>query len=82
LTFKFNDDHEEENVPEAPAKIDTPVEEPKETPVLPTYKSGDTDIELPAPTADGTAIPESKDVKVKKNKKLNENKKSVIKIRP
>jgi hypothetical protein len=85
LTFKFNDDHEEENVPGTPEKINTPgtpAEEPKEAPVIPTYKSGDTEIELPAPTADGTAIPESKRVKVKKNKKLNENKKSVIKIRP
>ena len=85
LTFKFNDDHEEENVPETPEKINTPatpVVDPKETPVIPTYKSGDTEIELPAPTADGTAIPENKEVKVKKNKKLNENKKSVIKIRP
>ena len=85
LTFKFNDDHEEENVPETPEKINTPgtpVVDPKETPVIPTYKSGDTEIELPAPTADGTAIPESKGIKVKKNKKLNENKKSVIKIRP
>ena len=85
LTFKFNDDHEEENVPETPEKINTPgtpVVNPKETPVIPTYKSGDTEIELPAPTADGTAIPENKEVKVKKNKKLNENKKSVIKIRP
>lgn len=85
LTFKFNDDHEEENVPETPEKINTPgtpVVDPKETPVIPTYKSGDTEIELPAPTADGTAIPESKGIKVKKNKKLNENKKSVIKICP
>jgi hypothetical protein len=80
LTFKFNDDHEEENVPEAPAKIDTSVEEPKEAPVIPTYKSGDTEIELPAPTADGTAIPENKEVK--DTKKVNENKKSLIKIRP
>ena len=85
LTFKFNDDYEEENVPETPEKINTPgtpVVDPKETPVIPTYKSGDTEIELPAPTVDGTAIPESKGIKVKKNKKLNENKKSVIKIRP
>ena len=82
LTFKFNDDHEEENVPEAPVKIDTPAEEPKEAPVIPTYKSGDTEIELPAPTADGTAIPENKEVKVKNSKKINEGKKSVIKIRP
>ena len=82
LTFKFNDDHEEENVPEAPVKIDTPAEEPKEAPVIPTYKSGDTEIELPAPTADGTAIPENKEVKVKNTKKINEGKKSVIKIRP
>ena len=82
LTFKFNDDHEEENVPEAPVKIATPAEEPKEAPVIPTYKSGDTEIELPAPTADGTAIPENKEVKVKNSKKINEGKKSVIKIRP
>ena len=82
LTFKFNDDHEEENVPEAPVKIDTPAEEPKEAPVIPTYKSGDTEIELPAPSADGTAIPENKEVKVKNSKKINEGKKSVIKIRP
>ena len=82
LTFKFNDDHEEENVPEAPVKIATPAEEPKEAPVIPTYKSGDTEIELPAPTADGTAIPENKKVKVKNTKKINENKKSLIKIRP
>lgn len=82
LTFKFNDDHEEENVPEAPAKIDIPAEEPKEAPVIPTYKSGNTEIELPAPTADGTAIPENKEVKVKNAKKINENKKSLIKIRP
>lgn len=82
LTFKFNDDHEEENVQEAPVKIDTHAEEPKETPVIPTYKSGNTEIELPAPTADGTAIPENKEVKVKNTKKINEGKKSVIKIRP
>ena len=82
LTFKFNDDHEEENVPEAPVKIATPAEEPKEAPVIPTYKSGDTEIELPAPSADGTAIPENKEVKVKNTKKINEGKKSVIKIRP
>lgn len=38
----------------------------KETVIIPTYKSGNTEIELPAPSADGTEIPESKKVKVKK----------------
>mgnify|MGYP003370060700 CR=1 FL=1 len=38
----------------------------KETVIIPTYKSGNTEIELPAPSADGTEIPESKEVKVKK----------------
>lgn len=38
----------------------------KETVIIPTYKSGKTEIELPAPSADGTEIPESKEVKVKK----------------
>ena len=37
-----------------------------ETVIIPTYKSGNTEIELPAPSADGTEIPESKEVKVKK----------------
>lgn len=38
----------------------------KETVIIPAYKSGNTEIELPAPSADGTEIPESKKVKVKK----------------
>ena len=38
----------------------------KETVIIPTYKSGNTEIELPAPSADGTEIPESKKVNVKK----------------
>lgn len=38
----------------------------KENVIIPTYKSGNTEIELPAPSADGTEIPESKKVKVKK----------------
>ncbi len=50
----------------------------KETVIIPTYKSGNTEIELPAPSADGTEIPESKDVKVKKSLKEHKS----IKITP
>jgi hypothetical protein len=78
LTFKFNDDFndnsEDDDIPELPT--------PNDPVVIPTYKSGNTEIELPAPTADGTAIPEKKNIKVKNAKKINENKKSLIKIRP
>lgn len=38
--------------------------------IIPVYKEGDTEIELPAPTADGTVIPES--VKPKNKKALKE----------
>ena len=36
--------------------------------VIPTYKSGNTEIELPAANVDNTVIPESKSFK--KNKKM------------
>ncbi len=47
--------------------------------IIPTYKSGNTEIELPAPSADGTEIPEKKVVKTDK-KPLKEHKS--IKITP
>lgn len=46
--------------------------------IIPTYKSGNTEIELPGPSADGTEIPEKQEVKVKKP--LKEHK--AIKITP
>ena len=51
-------------------------EEPKD--VIPTYKSGDTEIELPAANVDKTVIPES----VKSNKKGKKLLKENIKITP
>ena len=41
-------------------------EESKENVIIPTYKSGDTEVELPAANVDNTEIPESQKVKVKK----------------
>ena len=45
--------------------------------MIPTYKSGNTEIELPAANVDGTEIPES--LRYKKNKKSI---KESIKIKP
>lgn len=55
--FKFDtDDEESEDEDEETEDI-----------VIPSYKSGDTEIELPAATADDTVIPESKEVKSDKS---------------
>lgn len=63
--FKMSDitDDEDENDDDSDEDDDS---DNKETVIIPTYKSGKTEIELPAPSADGTEIPESKEVKVKK----------------
>ena len=63
--FKMSDitDDEDENDDDSDVDDDS---DDKETVIIPTYKSGKTEIELPAPSADGTEIPESKEVKVKK----------------
>lgn len=63
--FKMSDitDDEDENDDDSDEDDDS---DDKETVIIPTYKSGNTEIELPAPSADGTEIPESKEVKVKK----------------
>lgn len=63
--FKMSDitDDEDENDDDSDEDDDS---DDKETVIIPTYKSGKTEIELPAPSADGTEIPESKEVKVKK----------------
>lgn len=46
-----------------------------EVPFIPTYKSGDTEIELPAPGVDGSVIPESKETPKKKT--VNEARKAI-----
>lgn len=56
---------------------DTDDSENKEDVVIPTYKLGDTEVELPSASKDGTLIPES--VNTKKHKK---NLKESIKITP
>ena len=63
--FKMSDitDDEDEDDEDSDDTDDT---DDKETVIIPTYKSGNTEIELPAPSADGTEIPESKKVNVKK----------------
>ena len=58
--FKMSDITDDED------EDDEDSDDDKETVIIPTYKSGNTEIELPAPSADGTEIPESKNVKVKK----------------
>lgn len=64
--FKMSDitDDEEDNDDDSDEDDDD--SDDKETVIIPTYKSGNTEIELPAPSADGTEIPESKEVKTKK----------------
>ena len=61
--FKMSDITDDEDEDDEDSDDDT---DDKETVIIPTYKSGNTEIELPAPSADGTEIPESKGVKVKK----------------
>ena len=61
--FKMSDITDDEDEDDEDSNDDT---DDKETVIIPTYKSGNTEIELPAPSADGTEIPESKKVKVKK----------------
>ena len=61
--FKMSDITDDEDEDNDDSDDDT---DDKETVIIPTYKSGNTEIELPAPSADGTEIPESKEVKVKK----------------
>lgn len=65
--FKMSDitDDEDEDDEDSDEDSDEDTDD-KETVIIPTYKSGNTEIELPAPSADGTEIPESKKVKVKK----------------
>ena len=74
--FGFNmsdfDDEDEDNEDE------NENDESKETVIIPTYKSGKTEIELPAANVDNTEIPESQ--KTKKEKALKENK--TLKITP
>lgn len=54
-------------------------EEDSEEPVIPTYKSGKTEIELPAPNADKTEIPEISAEEAKKLKAPSANVDKVIK---
>lgn len=61
--FKMSDITDDEDEDDEDSDDDT---DDKETVIIPTYKSGNTEIELPAPSSDGTEIPESKKVKVKK----------------
>ena len=61
--FKMSDITDDDDEDDEDSNDDT---DDKETVIIPTYKSGNTEIELPAPSADGTEIPESKEVKVKK----------------
>lgn len=61
--FKMSDITDDEDDDDEDSDDDS---DDKETVIIPTYKSGNTEIELPAPSADGTEIPESKKVKVKK----------------
>ena len=61
--FKMSDITDDEDEDDEDSDDDS---DDKETVIIPTYKSGNTEIELPAPSADGTEIPESKKVKVKK----------------
>ena len=61
--FKISDITDDEDEDDEDSDDDT---DDKETVIIPTYKSGNTEIELPAPSADGTEIPEAKEVKVKK----------------
>lgn len=61
--FKMSDITDDEDEDDEDSDDDS---DDKETVIIPTYKSGNTEIELPAPSADGTEIPESKEVKVKK----------------
>lgn len=61
--FKMSDITDDEDEDDEDSDDDT---DDKETVIIPTYKSGNTEIELPAPSADGTEIPESKEIKVKK----------------
>lgn len=61
--FKMSDITDDEDEDDEDSDEDT---DDKETVIIPTYKSGNTEIELPAPSADGTEIPESKKVNVKK----------------
>ena len=64
--FKMSDITDDEDEDDEDSDDDTDDTDDKETVIIPTYKSGNTEIELPAPSADGTEIPESKKVKVKK----------------
>lgn len=73
--FKMSDITDDEDEDDEDSDDDT---DDKETVIIPTYKSGNTEIELPAPSADGTEIPESKEVKVKKSLKEHKS----IKITP
>jgi hypothetical protein len=52
---------------------------PDEEPVIPTYKVGDTEIELPAPTVDDTDIPEKYEAKPPK-RPVTESRKSILGI--
>ena len=61
--FKMSDITDDEDEDDDDSNDDS---DDKENVIIPTYKSGNTEIELPAPSADGTEIPESKKVKVKK----------------
>ena len=61
--FKMSDITDDEDEDDDDSDDDS---DDKENVIIPTYKSGNTEIELPSPSADGTEIPESKKVKVKK----------------
>ena len=64
--FKMSDITDDEEDNDDDSDEDDNDSDDKETVIIPTYKSGNTEIELPAPSADGTEIPESKEVKAKK----------------
>lgn len=64
--FKMSDITDDEDDSDDDSDEEDDEDDDKETVIIPTYKSGNTEIELPAPSADGTEIPESKEVKVKK----------------
>ena len=72
------EDSDETNYDELFGFKDSDFEEEERKPMIPTYKSGDTEIELPAANVDNTEIPES----VKANKKAKKILKENIKITP
>lgn len=87
VELDFDDDFNTVDVPADGTVGEAPVADGEmdfntvdDVPFIPTYKSGDTEIELPAPGVDGTAIPESK--KTAKKASVNEARKAIKGIKP